>query len=313
MNIWRLNVKETQIGECIHSKKFAIAGRPTNPTIQPGDILLLQLVAADADRLGKRNSRIEYALIFDHYEHDPDGNISRYYWPHADKTWSWIIHCSDMIVTAPFSLVGLGLSSDYAGRTNPLRIHDEDVGRILPYILRYGRVEEIGSRVHDVLEKEPAQRNYRLWTMLQNNDRIVEDSPDQIGWRVVQEHKEIQRNPELPIILKELYNFKCQLCEHDFKPKYGVPYSETHHIIWLARGGVDHSNNLIVVCPNHHRIIHETKPEFNRKKLIFMYPNGLHEHLQLKDHLKYPPLLQKIEQWSLERLKKIENEKDVLR
>ena len=308
MNLWRLNVKETQLASCIHHKKFAIAGKPRNPEINKGDYLLLQLVSADAHKLGKSNARIEYALIFDHYEYDYDGNISRNFWPNAEKTWPWILHCSDIIITVPFSLEHLQLSRDYASRTNPMHIRTEDQNEVAPYVLRYGKVTEIGIRVHDALEKELTQRNYKLWALLQNNDRIVEDSPDQISWITVSVHKEIKRNHELPFILKELYKFRCQICGWDFNRDYGRPYSETHHVIWLSRGGVDHSNNLIVVCPNHHRIIHETQPEFDRNKLSFIYPNGLSEGLRFTDHLKDPALMQKIEQWSLERVKLIENE-----
>jgi hypothetical protein len=309
MNIWRLNVRETQIQSCIRHKKFAIAGRPRNPEIEKGDYLLLQLVATDASRLSKGNSRIEFALIFDHYEYDSDGSISRHFWPDADKTWPWIIDCSDILPTVPFSLENLQLIHNYAGRTNPIRIQDDDVSKVEPYILRYGKVEDIGIRVRDALEKEPAQRTHRIWSILQNNDRIVEDSPDQINWQTVPAYKEIQRNPELPVVLKELYEYKCQVCGDAFWRRYGHPYQETHHVIWLSRGGVDHSNNIIVVCPNHHRIIHVTNPEFDRKELAYVYPNGLLEHLQLKEHFKNAALLTKIDEWAQIRFNQIRKEK----
>ncbi len=312
MNLWRLNVKEAQIISCIRHKKFAIASKPRNPEINKGDYLLLQLVSADANKLGKSKTRIEYALVFDHYEYDHDGTISRRFWPNAEKTWTWIIHCSDITITFPFSLDHLRLNHDYASRTNPMHIRAEDRDKVAPYVLRCGKVTEIGNRVHDALEEAPAQRNYKLWALLQNNDRIVEDSPDQIRWITIPAHKEIRRNPELPFILKEFYKFKCQICGWDFERDYGRPYSETHHVIWLSRGGVDHSNNLIVVCPNHHRIIHEAQPKFDRDKFSFIYPNGLKESLRFTDHLKDPALVQKIELWSLERVRQIENEDTVV-
>ena len=306
MNIWRLNVKETQIGECIHNRLFAIRTRPRNPEIQKGDILLLQRVSTDAKKLGKENSRVEIALVFDHYQEDYDGSISNHYWPQAGKTWRWILHCSDIIPTAPFSLENLNLYHDYAGETNPKHIKTEDTSKILQYILSYGKAEEIGSKVHHIL-KESSEREYTLWSVINNNDRIVEASPAQVEWVTVPEQKQIRRNLELPCLLKELYGFRCQVCGFDFKPRYGVPYSETHHVIWMSRGGVDHSNNLIVVCPNHHRIIHNANPKFDREELAFVYPNGLRESLQLKSHLKDVALLQfqKIEELSAIRAQRI--------
>jgi len=304
INIWRLNVKETQIGVCIQDKLFAIETKPRNPEIQRGDILLLQLVSTDAKKQSKENSRVEYALVFDHYEEDYNGIISNHYWPQAERTWRWILHCSGIITTAPFSLENLNLYHDYAGQTNPKHIKPEDVDKILPFILSYGRAEEIGPKVHRILE-ESSSKEYALWSIINNNDRIVESSQAEVEWEIVPEVKRIKRNPELPCLLKELYGFRCQVCGFDFKPRYGVPYSETHHVIWMSRGGVDHSNNIVVVCPNHHRIIHNTNPEFDRSELAFVYPNGLHESLQLKNHLKDVALLKKIEDLSIIRAQRI--------
>lgn len=310
MNIWRLNVRDIQIAECIHWKKFAFDNPPRNPEVQKGDILLLQLVLADARRFDKENSRIEFALIFDHFEEDYDGTSSAYYWPKAGKTWRWILFCNDVVPTIPFSLESLFLSASYFGQSNPIRILDEDKIKIMPYLLRYAAlsVAEIGKKIHSILVHDSTAED-KLWILLRNNDRIVEDSPDQIEWVSVPERKEIKRNPELPVALKELYNYKCQVCSYDFKPKYGTPYSETHHVIWLSRGGVDHSNNLIVICPNHHRIIHETKPSFDRYNLAFVYPNGFQEHLKLTDHFKDSVLLQKMIEWSSQRNDAIRKEK----
>jgi len=302
MNIWRLNVREIQIAECIHWRKFAFDNPPRNPEVQKGDVLLLQLVLADARKFGKENNRIEFALIFDHYEEDHNGTASAYYWPKAGKAWRWILFCSDVVPTIPFSLEKLSISDNYSGQTNPVRISEEDASKIIPYLLRYAArpVEEIGKKIHSIVAHDAADE-YKLWALLRNNDRIVEDSPDQVEWVTVPQRKEIRRNPELPLTLKELYSHRCQICAYDFKSNYGQPYSETHHVIWLSRGGVDHSNNLIVVCPNHHRIIHETKPDFDRENLVFIYPNRFRERLQLADHLKDSVLLRKITQWSSKR------------
>lgn len=311
MNIWRLNVRETQITECIQYKLFAIETKPRNPEIQKGDFLLLQLVSTDARKRGKENSRVEFALEFDHYQEDHDGLASKYYWPQAGRTWRWILHCSDIVPTVPFSLEKLDLYHDYSGQTNPKHIKAEDMAKISSYILAYEKTEDVGPKVHRVLEKS-SSKEYTLWSLLNNNDRIVENSPIEVEWVKVPEVKQLKRNLELPCLLKELYGFKCQVCGFDFKPRYGVPYSETHHVIWMSRGGVDHSNNIIVVCPNHHRIIHNANPEFDRAELAFVYPNGLRESLQLKSHLKDVALLQfqKIEQLSAIRAQRISVEKN---
>ena len=44
-------------------------------------------------------------------------------------------------------------------------------------------------------------------------------------------------------------------------------------------------DNLLIVCPNHHRIIHAANPTFDRQQKIYIYPNGYAEGLKLNLHL----------------------------
>ena len=59
--------------------------------------------------------------------------------------------------------------------------------------------------------------------------------------------------------LKELRNHQCQLCNlPGFRQKNGATYSETHHIVGLhtlIQGSLC-SDNIIVVCPRCHRMLH---------------------------------------------------------
>lgn len=50
----------------------------------------------------------------------------------------------------------------------------------------------------------------------------------------------------------------CQLCGEPapFTDRDGVPFLETHHIIWLADGGDDSIENTVALCPNCHRKMH---------------------------------------------------------
>ena len=50
---------------------------------------------------------------------------------------------------------------------------------------------------------------------------------------------------------------RCEYCnELGFELKGGEYYLETHHIISLASQGSDTINNIIALCPNHHRQAH---------------------------------------------------------
>lgn len=45
------------------------------------------------------------------------------------------------------------------------------------------------------------------------------------------------------------------------------------------------ASNQIIVCPNHHSIIHDVDPVFDRERLLYIYSNGFEEKLVLNQHL----------------------------
>jgi hypothetical protein len=112
--VQRLNVRQSQIRECIEKSLFAVN---QVPRFHKGEILLLQLVKEEARDYGKLQARIEFALVYDHYEVDHTGEISRQHWPQAGKIWKYILVCSDTIPTIPFSLDELSLSKDRANKS----------------------------------------------------------------------------------------------------------------------------------------------------------------------------------------------------
>ena len=63
------------------------------------------------------------------------------------------------------------------------------------------------------------------------------------------------RNPELASLMKIRHNHTCQVCEiPTFKNKNGdYHYTESHHIIPRALGGLDKPSNILIVCANCHR------------------------------------------------------------
>ena len=65
-----------------------------------------------------------------------------------------------------------------------------------------------------------------------------------------------ERNRALVDRLQQMYDGRCQICRWDPVDEYGKPLCEGHHIQWLSRGGDDTIDNLMLVCPNHHRAIH---------------------------------------------------------
>lgn len=85
--------------------------------------------------------------------------------------------------------------------------------------------------------------------------------------------------------LKLLYNYRCQICGQRVGDPYNSKVVEAHHIDYFVKSLNNNMSNIMIVCPNHHSIIHDVNPIFNKKRKIFIYKNGYEEGLKLNYHL----------------------------
>lgn len=85
--------------------------------------------------------------------------------------------------------------------------------------------------------------------------------------------------------LKLLYRYRCQICGCNFGADYDANIVEAHHIIPFTKSLNNDAKNLIILCPNHHRVVHAVSPEFNYKRLEYKYNNGVVDKLKLNKHL----------------------------
>lgn len=69
---------------------------------------------------------------------------------------------------------------------------------------------------------------------------------------------------------KRRANGRCELCGQPapFTGKDGKPYLESHHIVWLSKGGADSIENTVALCPNCHRKMHVVGDQSDIKKLM---------------------------------------------
>ena len=68
--------------------------------------------------------------------------------------------------------------------------------------------------------------------------------------------------------------------------EYGSHIAEAHHIDYYVNSLNNDSNNQMVVCPNHHSIIHDANPRFDRKRMLYLYPNGVEQRIVVNLHLR---------------------------
>ncbi len=68
---------------------------------------------------------------------------------------------------------------------------------------------------------------------------------------------------------RRVSNGVCQLCDEDapFQDKLGQAFLEVHHIHYLSKGGSDSIDNVVALCPNCHRRIHQLELESDVKKI----------------------------------------------
>jgi predicted HNH restriction endonuclease len=85
--------------------------------------------------------------------------------------------------------------------------------------------------------------------------------------------------------LKIIYGYKCQICGLFIGETYDATVIHTHHIEYFSVSLNNNADNIMVICPNHHGIIHATNPIFDKKNKVYKYPNGYIEGLKLNLHL----------------------------
>lgn len=85
--------------------------------------------------------------------------------------------------------------------------------------------------------------------------------------------------------LKQLYGYRCQICGQLIGEEYAAHVVEAHHIEYFVKSLNNDASNQLIVCPNHHSIIHDVNPVFDRTRKLYVYKNGMTEGLLLNKHL----------------------------
>lgn len=83
-------------------------------------------------------------------------------------------------------------------------------------------------------------------------------------------HDQFIRDKNIKQYVKIRANGVCDLCSNPapFIDKEGIPFLETHHVVYLSRGGEDSTDNVVALCPNCHRKIHYQNLESDIHKLF---------------------------------------------
>ena len=143
-------------------------------------------------------------------------------------------------------------------------------------------LETIGALDMEVLRDTVSGQSERTMESQFNFD--VED--DSVVFREKEQIVKIRKlNKKIGDNLKRLYGYRCQICGRLIGEEYGSHVAEAHHIDYFVKILNNDASNQIIVCPNHHSIIHDVDPTFDRRRLMYIYSNGYEEPLVLNLHL----------------------------
>ena len=125
----------------------------------------------------------------------------------------------------------------------------------------------IDSSVYDICYENKIKEIKKL--SRKNLERLVKEKNNvKTSYRTIKTTTYI-RDPYIAEYAKLRADGFCQLCEEKapFYTKNNKPYLEAHHLKWLSKGGTDTIDNVVALCPNCHRKMHELNDKDDIKKL----------------------------------------------
>lgn len=117
--------------------------------------------------------------------------------------------------------------------------------------------EMIDSDVYNVYYQDKIKKIRKL--SKDNLEQIVREKNNvKTSYRTIKTTTYI-RDPYIAEYAKLRADGFCQLCgeKAPFYTKNNKPYLEAHHLKWLSKGGTDTIDNVVALCPNCHRKMHE--------------------------------------------------------
>lgn len=181
-----------------------------------------------------------------------------------------------------------------AGNRKRIRVPEEAREYLVIYSTEYEdtfEVEVLRSddliAVHDIV-KDQNEKAVEDYINTEHNTVINFETKDPNANIILKERLvKIRRlNRKIGDNLKELYGYRCQICGKLVGERYGCStIAEAHHIQYFTKSMNNDTSNMMIVCPNHHRVIHDAEPVFDRTRKLYIYDNNYEEGLVLNEHL----------------------------
>lgn len=166
----------------------------------------------------------------------------------------------------------------------------------LKLVPREELLENILKQIENALQHVMAPKVFDIQT---GTDSPVEGLEDEIerlanaqdpsaGFYVRDKGRRIRKyNTDILRKLKERYQGRCQLCGSRpfLQLASNVDITECHHIDYFAESQNNDASNIIVLCPNHHKLLHRENARFEKEAALFVLSNGEELPIVLDWHL----------------------------
>ena len=166
-----------------------------------------------------------------------------------------------------------------------IRVPDEMKEYLAIYTTEYDDcyvLETIAAEDLRILRSEMDGQPERVMEAAFNYD--VKD--ENAGVAISDRHVKIRKlNQKIGENLKLLYGYRCQICGKLVGEEFGAQIAEAHHIDYFVKSLNNDASNQMILCPNHHSIIHDVNPTFQRQRMMYVYPNGAEQKIVLNRHL----------------------------
>ncbi|ASS75922.1 hypothetical protein CIG75_13775 [Tumebacillus algifaecis] len=240
------------------------------------NLVFLPSHADDYHRLNVRANRASITLeqLLEHFGYiKVDSRLETSY---QNKITGYIEEIRNLVIPGSHNKVLLPTDSSLYRRLYPFAkrrgITLEEFLRELGFERVYDRVVNFDTeRKSNQLEKNPSDKKDILRELDGLQGRLE---------RSMTTVESINRNRALVGKLKELYEYRCQLCDSEkgypsIEKEDGTFYVEVHHIIALSHAThnlipgefddqLDTYRNAVVVCPFHHKVLHYHQGGFER-------------------------------------------------
>lgn len=132
--------------------------------------------------------------------------------------------------------------------------NEKDFNKLVAiYELYIGKEFKVAFTSNDEKEQEELERFYKKNKSKADIIKDLKNLTDTNQEEVSVNHKIYKRDNKTIALIKILRDFKCQICSTAILKKDGSHYVEAAHIKPKCQQGRETPDNIILLCPNHHK------------------------------------------------------------